>query len=66
EAVRAGMGVGLVSAMSLRHDDAALARVSSAPEPLTRHFSILVPHGATPSRDATRFLELCIAQDRAA
>lgn len=66
EAVRAGMGVGFVSAMSLRHDDAALAMVSIAPEPLTRHFSILVPHGATPSRVATRFLELCIAQARAA
>ncbi|MCS3393504.1 LysR family transcriptional regulator [Burkholderia thailandensis] len=66
EAVRAGMGVGFVSAMSLRHDDAALAMVSIAPEPLTRHFSILVPHGATPSRVTTRFLELCIAQAESA
>jgi DNA-binding transcriptional LysR family regulator len=62
EAVRAGMGVGFVSAMSLRHDDAALAMRSLAPEPLTRHFSILVPHGGAPSRVAARFLDLCVSQ----
>lgn len=66
EAVRAGMGIGFVSAMSLRHDDAALAMLSIAPQPLKRHFSILVPHGATPSRAAARFLELCMARVPAA
>ncbi|SAL00443.1 LysR family transcriptional regulator [Caballeronia ptereochthonis] len=59
EAVRAGMGIGFVSAMSIRHEDSALQRVRIAPEPLTRRFSILLPHAATPSRVATRFLALC-------
>jgi DNA-binding transcriptional LysR family regulator len=59
EAVRAGMGIGFVSAMSIRHEDCALRRLRIAPEPLTRRFSILVPHAATPSRVAARFLELC-------
>ncbi|WP_321871112.1 LysR family transcriptional regulator [Burkholderia ubonensis] len=63
EAVRAGMGVGFVSAMSLRHDDAALVMRSFAPAPLTRHFSILVPHGGAPSRVAAQFLALSLAQN---
>ena len=61
EAVRAGMGVGFVSAMSLRHRDAALVMRSFAPTPLTRHFSILVPHGSAPSRAAAQFLEMSVA-----
>ncbi len=65
EAVRAGMGVGFVSAMSLRHQDAALVLRSLAPAPLTRHFSILVPHGGAPSRVAVQFLEMSLAQDLA-
>ncbi|MBN3570404.1 LysR family transcriptional regulator [Burkholderia cenocepacia] len=65
EAVRAGMGVGFVSAMSLRHEDAALVPRSLAPAPLTRHFSILVPHGGAPSRVAAQFLEMSLAQDLA-
>jgi DNA-binding transcriptional LysR family regulator len=60
EAVRAGMGIGFVSAMSIRHEDSALRRLRIAPQPLTRRFSILLPHAATPSRVAARFLELCI------
>jgi DNA-binding transcriptional LysR family regulator len=63
EAVRAGMGVGFVSAMSLRHEQAALVPRSLAPAPLTRHFSILVPHGAAPSRVAARFLEMSLTHD---
>ncbi|WP_175971840.1 LysR family transcriptional regulator [Burkholderia sp. BCC0322] len=63
EAVRAGMGVGFVSAMSLRHDDAALVLRSLAPASLTRHFSILVPHGGAPSRVAAQFLEMSLAHD---
>ncbi|VXC05574.1 Transcriptional regulator, LysR family [Burkholderia sp. 8Y] len=59
EAVRAGMGIGFVSAMSIRHEDGALRRLHIAPEPLMRRFSILVPHAAAPSRAAARFLELC-------
>ncbi|KND60485.1 LysR family transcriptional regulator YeiE [Candidatus Burkholderia verschuerenii] len=63
EAVRAGMGIGFVSAMSIRHEDSALRRLRIAPQPLTRRFSILVPHAATPSRVAARFLELCEEPD---
>ncbi|MFJ3077041.1 LysR family transcriptional regulator [Pseudomonas sp. NPDC087029] len=59
EAVRAGMGIGFVSAMSIRHEDGALRMLHIAPEPLVRHFSILLPHAATPSRAAARFVELC-------
>jgi DNA-binding transcriptional LysR family regulator len=61
EAVRAGMGVGFVSAMSMRHEDGALVQLSIAPEALTRNFSILVPHEAAPSRVAAGFLALCTA-----
>ena len=60
EAVRAGMGIGFVSAMSMRHEDAALCRLRLAPEPLARRFSILVPHAGAASRVAQRFLELCM------
>ncbi|PRE84102.1 LysR family transcriptional regulator, partial [Burkholderia gladioli] len=59
--VRAGMGVGFVSAMSLR-DDAALVKRSIAPRPLVRRFSILVPHAAAPSRVAARFLAMSLGQ----
>jgi DNA-binding transcriptional LysR family regulator len=60
EAVRAGMGIGFVSAMSMRHEDGALIRLPIAPEPLARRCSILMPHAATPSRVAARFHELCL------
>ena len=59
EAVRARMGVGFVSAMAMRHEDGALVQLSLAPSPLTRHFSILVPHEGAPSRVAAGFLLLC-------
>jgi DNA-binding transcriptional LysR family regulator len=61
EAVRAGMGIGFVSAMSMRHEDAALCRCSFAPQ-LTRRLSILVPHASAPSRLVGRFLEMCLAE----
>lgn len=61
EAVRAGMGIGFVSAMSMRHEDGALRLFSLSPEPLTRRLSILVPHASAPSRVVERFLALCFA-----
>ncbi|MCP3708588.1 LysR family transcriptional regulator [Paraburkholderia sp. CNPSo 3274] len=61
EAVRAGMGIGFVSAMSMRHENGALRQISLGPEPLARRFSILVPHAGAASRVAQRFLELCLA-----
>jgi DNA-binding transcriptional LysR family regulator len=61
EAVRAGMGIGFVSAMSMRHEGGALCLFSFSPEPLTRHFSILIPHASAPSRVVERFLALTVA-----
>jgi len=58
QAVRAGLGVGFVSSMSMRHEDGLLQPVSLG---LTRMLSILMPHASTPSRAAERFLELCLA-----
>jgi DNA-binding transcriptional LysR family regulator len=63
EAVRAGMGVGFVSVMSMRHENETLCRLPLGPEPLTRRFSILVPHASAPSRLVGRFLELCLNGD---
>ncbi|ACC70438.1 LysR family transcriptional regulator [Paraburkholderia phymatum] len=63
EAVRAGMGVGFVSAMSMRHENESLCRLPLGPDPLTRRFSILVPHASAPSRLVGRFLELCLNGD---
>ena len=61
EAVRAGMGVGFVSAMSMRHEDEALVSLSlAAPHRLTRHLMIVVPHGAAPLRATERFVALCL------
>ncbi|MBB5402475.1 DNA-binding transcriptional LysR family regulator [Paraburkholderia sp. JPY162] len=61
EAVRAGMGVGFVSAMSMRHENGALRLMSLSPQPLTRRLSILVPHASAPSRVVEEFLAMCIA-----
>ena len=62
EAVRAGMGIGFVSAMSMRHDDRMLTTLRiDPPRGLTRRLSILVPHSNTLSRAAQRFLDICLA-----
>ena len=50
QAVRAGLGVGFVSVMSMRHEDGALAALRLLPRPLTRTLSILVPHADAGSR----------------
>ncbi|MDR5732063.1 LysR family transcriptional regulator [Caballeronia sp. LZ025] len=63
EAVRAGMGIGFVSAMSIRHESTLLRCMHVLPTPLTRRFSIVMPHAAAPSRVALRFLELCEQSD---
>jgi len=62
QAVRAGLGIGFVSLMSMRHEDGTLAVVRLSPRPLTRTLSILVPHAHASARAAERFLELCRAQ----
>ncbi|WP_144112401.1 LysR family transcriptional regulator [Paraburkholderia sp. BCC1886] len=63
EAVRAGMGIGFVSAMSMRHETGALCLLSLSPAPLTRRLSILVPHASAPSRVVEQFLALCLAEE---
>ncbi|NML31074.1 LysR family transcriptional regulator [Paraburkholderia antibiotica] len=63
EAVRAGMGVGFVSAMSMRHENGALRLLSLSPEPLTRRLSILIPHASAPSRVVEQFLAMCLADN---
>jgi DNA-binding transcriptional LysR family regulator len=63
EAVRAGMGIGFVSGMSMRHEDGALSLLSLDPEPLTRRLSILVPYSSAPSRVVEQFLALCLADE---
>ena len=52
QAVRAGLGVGFVSVMSMRHEDGALAALRLLPRPLTRTLSILVPHADAAARAA--------------
>ena len=61
QAVRAGLGVGFVSALSMRHEGGGLVAVRVAPQPLTRTLSILVPHADTVARATQRFLELCLS-----
>lgn len=63
QAVRAGLGIGFVSAMSMRHEDGTLAVVHVAPVALTRTLSILVPHADTAARAARQFLDSCLAMD---
>ena len=63
EAVRAGVGVGFVSEMSMRHEDGSLCVLKLGPEPFVRRFSILVPHAEAISQAAQRFLDLCM-EDR--
>ncbi len=60
QAVRAGLGVGFVSALSMRHEGGALVAVHVAPRPLTRTLNILVPHADTSARATQRFLALCL------
>jgi DNA-binding transcriptional LysR family regulator len=59
QAVRAGLGIGFVSVMSMRHEDGALVALRVAPEGLTRTLSILLPHASAPARAASLFLEMC-------
>jgi hypothetical protein len=52
--------VGFASALSMRHEDGALATVRVSPKPLTRLLHILVPHADTAPRAARRFLAHCL------
>jgi len=60
EAVRAGMGIGFVSAMAMRHGDPLLAILpTTAVRQLRRRFTILVNHQEDASRASRAFLALC-------
>lgn len=61
QAVRAGLGVGFVSALSMLHEDNTLWALRIVPVPLTRTLSILLPHAGLPSRVATDFLQQALA-----
>lgn len=61
QAVRAGLGVGFVSIMSVRHEDGSLATLRLLPRPLTRTLSILAPHASAAARATQRFLDACLA-----
>ena len=63
EAVRAGMGIGFVSAMAMRHGDSVLSILpTSAESVLRRRFSILVPHAVSTSLVCQAFLAICLAR----
>jgi len=61
QAVRAGLGVGFVSALSIQHEDDTIRPLRIAPLPLTRTLSILLPHASLPSRLASDFLQRALA-----
>jgi len=60
QAVRAGLGVGFVSALSMRHEDGALCALPIGRDGLRRTLSILVPHAQTSARAARQFLADCL------
>lgn len=60
EGVRAGLGIGFVSAMSMQRPDPSLQALRIAhPKPLERHLTILIPHAEDISPLAQIFLSLC-------
>jgi len=62
QAVRAGLGVGFVSALSMRHEDGLLSALRIGRDGLRRTLSILVPHAQSSARAARQFLADCLAQ----
>lgn len=64
EAVRAGLGVGFVSAMAMRHEDGSLAVLRiDPPQAFQRRFHALVPNAGHLALAAQKFLELCFSED---
>ncbi|MCK9510239.1 MAG: LysR family transcriptional regulator [Pigmentiphaga sp.] len=61
EGVRAGLGVGFVSAMSMQRQDPTLRALRiTRPRSLERHLTILLPHADDLSPPAQAFLDLCL------
>lgn len=59
EAVRAGLGVGFVSAMAMQHDRSLVALHIEGPYRIDRHIRILVPHADALGSPAQAFLQHC-------
>ncbi len=60
EGVRAGLGIGFVSAMAMQRPDPDLITLRVAhPHSLERHLSVLIPHAEVASRAARRFTDAC-------
>jgi len=60
QAVRAGLGIGFVSRLSLEHDDGALVGRRIGKRGLLRTIHVLVPHAHATSRSAAVFLKQCL------
>jgi len=60
-AVRAGLGVGFVSKLSMRHENGSLVACRIGKQGLLRTLSILVPHAHASSRAAQRFMQACLS-----
>ena len=60
-AVRAGLGVGFVSSLALRHEDASLIGLRIGQKGLWRTIRILVPHASSPTRATKAFLDTLIS-----
>lgn len=57
EAVRAGLGVGFVSAMAMQHGDPSLVALRvDPPHGIGRHIGVLIPHAEMPGAPARGFL----------
>ncbi len=66
QAVRAGLGVGFVSRLSLEHDDGTLVGRRIGKKGLLRTIHVLVPHAHATSRSARVFLGQCLNSEATA
>lgn len=64
EAVRAGLGVGFVSAMAMRHDHSLVALHIDPPRGIGRDINVLVPHADALGAPARAFLAICFPDKR--
>lgn len=58
-AVRAGLGAGFVSALSMQHEDGGLAMLHFDEPGWVRTLSVLITHASAPTRATQRFMECC-------
>ena len=62
EGVRAGLGVGFVSAMAMQHDSSLVALGIAEPYRIARRISIVVPNADSLGVPARTFLQACLAE----